>query len=67
MSTNFLDFGLHFGSVLGPCWLQKPICFKSKIALISSLTFEAILAPFWEPFFIIVASKNMSESEKAIL
>ena len=26
-----------------------------------------MLVPFWEPFFIIFASKNMSESEKAIL
>ena len=67
MSTNFLDFGLHFGSVLGPCWLQKPICFESKIALISLLTFEAILAPFWEPFFIICASRIVPESEDAIL
>ena len=67
MSTNFLDFGLHFGSVLELFWLQKPIFFDIKIALISSLTFEAILAPFWEPFFIICASKIMPESEKAIL
>ena len=67
MSTNFLDFGLHFGSVLSQFGLPKPVCFESKIALISSLTFEAILAPFWEPFFIIVASKIVPESEKAIL
>ena len=67
MSTNFLDFGLHFGSVLEPFWLQKLLFFESKIALIFSLTFEAILAPFWEPFFVIVASKIVPESEKAIL
>ena len=67
MSTNFLDFGLHFGSVLGQFWLPKPIFFESKIALISSLTFEAILAPFLGPFFIIYASKIVPESETAIL
>ena len=67
MSTNFLDFGLHFGSVLGPFWLQKPIFFESNFALIFWLTVEAILAPFWKPFFVIVASKIVPESEKAIL
>ena len=66
MSTNFLDFGLHFGSIFGQFWLQKSIWFDSKIALIFSLTFEAILAPFWEPFFIIFASKIVPESEKVI-
>ena len=29
--------------------------------------FKPILVPFWEPFFIIFASQNRSESEKAIL
>ena len=67
MFTNCLDFGLHFGSVLGPFWLPKLIFFEAKIALISSLPFEPILAPFWEPFFIICASKIVPESEKEIL
>ena len=67
MSTKFRDFGLHFGSILGPFGLQKRLFVESKIALIFSLTFEAILAPFWEPFFIRFASKIVQKSEKAIL
>ena len=67
MSTHFLDFGLYFGSILVQSWLQKPILFEAKIALICSLSFEASLAVFWEPDFTIVASTIVPESEKAIL
>ena len=67
MATKFLDFGAHFGSILAQFWLQKLFVFESKIGLMFSITFQAMLAPFWEPLFISFASKIVPESEKAIL